>query len=128
LKGNTTVINKAIIEGRLGQAVELRTTPQGKLVTNFRVATERQWNGADGTAMTAIDWHTVVAWEGLAEQCKELREGDQVYVEGRLQTRSWEDREHAEIKHYRTEIIASVIRPVEAGVSVTEADAVAEMV
>jgi single-strand DNA-binding protein len=97
-------------------------------ITAFRVATERQWNGADGTPFTATDWHTVVAWEGLAEQCKDLREDDVVHVEGRLQTRSWEDREHAEIKHYRTEIIASVIRPVEAGVSVTEADAVAEMV
>jgi single-strand DNA-binding protein len=128
LKGNTTVINKAIIEGRLGQAIELRTTPQGKLVTNFRLATERQWNGADGTPFTATDWHTVVAWEGLAEQCKDMHEGDVVYVEGRLQTRSWEDREHADVKHYRTEIIASVIRPVEAGAAVGEADAVAEMV
>jgi len=106
-------MNKAIIAGRLGQAVELRTTPQGKTVANFRVATERRWNGADGAPMTATDWHAVVAWEGLAEQCKDLREGDMVHVEGRLQTRSWEDREHAEIKHYRTEIIASTIRPVE---------------
>jgi single-strand DNA-binding protein len=78
--------------------------------------------------ISATDWHIVVAWEGLAEQCKDLREGDVVYVEGRLQTRSWEDREHAEIKHYRTEIIASVIRPVEAGARVSEAEAVAEMV
>ena len=106
-------MNKAIIEGRLGQTVELRTTPQGKAVANLRVATERRWNGADGAAMTATDWHTVVAWEAHAEQCKDLREGDLVHVEGRLQTRSWEDRAHAEIKHYRTEIVASVIRPVE---------------
>ena len=67
------MINKAILEGRLSQAVELRMTPQGRAVANFRLATERQWNGADGTPMRATDWHTVVAWEGLAEQCKNLR-------------------------------------------------------
>jgi single-strand DNA-binding protein len=122
------MINKAIIEGRLGQAVELRTTPQGKAVTNFRVATERQWNGADGTPMNATDWHTVVAWEGLAEQCKDLREGDVVHVEGRLQTRSWEDRDHADIKHYRTEIIAHTITLVERRADEHEVDAVAEAV
>src|SRR5690349_3823699 len=120
-------MNKAIIEGRLGQAVELRTTPQGKTVANFRLATERQWNGADGTAMTATDWHTVVVWEGLAEQCNNLREGDMVHVEGRLQTRSWEDREHHEIKHYRTEIIACTIRLVEAEANVSE-EVVAEVI
>ena len=122
------MINKAIIEGRLSQAVELRTTPQGKLVTNFRLATERQWTGADGTPFAATDWHTVVAWERLAEQCKELREGDMIYVEGRLQTRSWEDREHPDIKHYRTEIIASTIRPVEVESIVNDETAVAEVV
>ena len=121
-------MNKAIIEGRVGQAVELRTTPQGQAVANVRVATERQWNGADGTPMTATDWHTVVAWEGLAEQCKDLREGDVVHVEGRLQTRSWEDRDHAEIKHYRTEIIAHTITLVESRVDEHEVDAVAEAV
>ena len=121
-------MNKAIIEGRLGQAVELRTTPQGKAVANVRVATERQWNGADGTPFTATDWHTVVAWEGLAEQCKDLHEGDMVHVEGRLQTRLWEDRDHADIKHYRTEIIATMIRPLEPSTSEREADAVAEAV
>jgi single-strand DNA-binding protein len=118
-------MNTAIIEGRLGQAIELRTTPQGKTVANFRLATERQWTGADGTPMRATDWHTVVAWDGLAEQAKDLREGDTVHVEGRLQTRSWEDREHAEIKHYRTEILASTIALVEA---VVVAEAVAEAV
>ena len=122
------MINKAIIEGRLGQAVELRTTPQGKAVTNFRVATERQWNSADGTPLSATDWHTVVAWEGLAEQCKDLREGTLVHVEGRLQTRSWEDRDHAEIKHYRTEIIANMIKPVNGESDEHEVDSVAEAV
>ncbi len=121
-------MNKAIIEGWLGQAVELRTTPQGKAVANFRIATERQWNSADGTPMSAKDWHTVVAWEGLAEQCKDLREGDMVHVEGRLQTRSWEDRDHAEIKHYRTEIIARTITVVESKADEHGVDAVAEAV
>ena len=121
-------MNKAMLEGRLGQAVELRTTPQGKSVANFRLATERQWNGADGAPMSATDWHTVVAWEGLAEQCKDLREGTLVHVEGRLQTRSWEDRDRAEIKHYRTEIIAHTITLVESEADEHEVDAVAEAV
>jgi single-strand DNA-binding protein len=118
-------MNKAIIEGRLGQAIELRSTPQGRAVANFRVATERQWKGADGTPMSATDWHTVVAWEGLATQCKDLHEGALVHVEGRLQTRSWEDRDHPEIKHYRTEIIANTIRAVESA-GVSEEETVAE--
>src|SRR5215210_1658240 len=122
------MINKATIEVRLGQTVELRTTPQGKAVTNFRVATERQWNSADGTPLSATDWHTVVAWEGLAEQCKDLREGTLVHVEGRLQTRSWEDRDHSEIKHYRTEIIAHMIKPVDAEADEHEVAAVVEAV
>jgi single-strand DNA-binding protein len=122
------MINKAIIEGRLGQAVELRTTPQGKAVMNFRLATERQWNGADGTPFTATDWHTVVAWEGLAEQCRDLQEGALLHVEGRLQTRSWEDRDHSDIKHYRTEIIANIIKPVDGEADEHEVDAVAEAV
>ena len=121
-------MNKATIEGRLGQAVELRTTPQGRAVANFRVATERQWKGADGTPMSATDWHTVVAWEGLASQCKDLPEGALLHVEGRLQTRSWEDRDHPEIKHYRTEIIANTITLVESGADEHEVDAVAEAV
>ena len=121
-------MNKAMLEGRLGQAVELRTTPQGKAVTNFRVATERQWNGADGTPLSATDWHTVVAWEGLAEQCKDLREGTLLHVEGRLQTRSWEDRDHADIKHYRTEIIAHTITLVVSGADEHEVAAVVEAI
>ena len=122
------MINSAIIEGRLGQAVELRMTPQGRAVANFRLATERQWNGADGTPFTATDWHTVVAWEGLAEQVKDLRAGAIVHVEGRLQTRSWEDRDHTEIKHYRTEIIANTITLVESGADEHEMAVVAEAV
>jgi single-strand DNA-binding protein len=85
-------------------------------------------SGADGTPFSVTDWHTVVVWEGLAEQCKGLREGDVIYDEGRLQTRSWEDREHADVKHYRTEIIASVFRPVEAGAAIIEADAIVELI
>lgn len=116
------MINKAIVEGRVGQAAELRTTPQGRMVANVRVITERHWNSPDGTPLSASDWHTIVAWEGLAEQLKGLREGDLVHVEGRLQTRSWEDREHASIKHYRTEIIANLIQLVDADLPDEEAE------
>ena len=112
-----TMINKATIEGRLERPIDFRTTPQGKTVAELRIATEREWKGANGTS-TAIDYHTVVAWEALAEQCRGFREGDMIYAEGRLQTRSWEDKDYP-VKHYRTEVIAYTIKPAE-GVAVDE--------
>lgn len=104
--------NKVELEGRL-ERITPRTTTTGKQVTEMRVATDREWNGGHTT-----DYHTVVAWEKLAEQCKDFQEGDTVAVEGRLQTRSWEDEEGK--KQYRTEVIASTIRLVEEEVEIEE--------
>jgi len=83
----------------------MRYTPSGKPVTYFSVATSRTWVTADGERREATEWFNVVAWRDLAEICSQcLSKGSKVYIEGRLQTRSWEGQDGQ--KHYRTEIVA----------------------
>ena len=95
-----------ILIGRLGRDPEMRYTPSGKPVTSFSVATTRSWVNADGERREETEWFNVVAWGNLAEICKQcLSKGQQVYIEGRLQTRGWED--EAGNKHYRTEVVAN---------------------
>ena len=84
----------------------MRYTPSGKPVTTFTVAVSRAWNSADGERHNETEWFNVVAWGTLAEICKQyLVKGQQVYVEGRLQTRRWDDKEGA--KHTSVEIVAN---------------------
>ena len=95
-----------MIIGRLGLDPEMRYTPNGRPVTAFSVAVNRTWTAGDGDKREETEWFNVVAWGNLAEICKQhLRKGQSVYVEGRLQTRGWEDPEGK--KHYRTEIVAN---------------------
>jgi len=99
-------LNKVMIIGRLGRDPEMRYTPSGKPVTTFRIATSRSWNTSEGERRTETEWFDVVAWGALAEICKQyLNKGQQVYVEGRLQTRHWDDAEG--IKHSATEVVAN---------------------
>ncbi len=99
-------LNKVLLIGRLGRDPEMRYTPSGKPVTTYSVATSRSWNSSDGEHHTETEWFNVVAWGSLAEICKQhLTKGQQVYIEGRLQTRYWEDSDH--VKHSATEIVAS---------------------
>ena len=85
-------LNKVMIIGHLGRDPEMRYTPSGRPVTTFSVATSRSWNTSDGERRSETEWFNVVAWGSLAEICKQfLAKGQQVYVEGRLQTRRWED-------------------------------------
>ncbi len=98
-------LNKVMIIGNLGRDPEMRFTPSGRPVTSFTVATSRTWNSPDGERHEETEWFNVVAWGKLAETCKQyLVKGQQVYVEGRLQTRRWEDQEGR--KHFSTEIVA----------------------
>jgi single-strand DNA-binding protein len=98
-------INKVILIGNLGQDPELRYTPSGAAVANFSVATNETWNDKEGNTQERTEWHRIVAWRRLAEICGEyLKKGSQVYIEGRLQTRSWEDKDG--VKRYVTEVIA----------------------
>lgn len=98
-------LNKVMLIGRLGRDPEMRYTPSGKPVTSFSVATNRTWVTADGERREATEWFNVVAWRELAEICHQhLSKGSRVYIEGRLQTRSWESSDGQ--KHYRTEVVA----------------------
>src|SRR3989304_9613034 len=98
-------LKKVMIIGRLGRDPEMRYTPSGRPVTPYSVKPSRTWNTADGERHTEVEWFNVVAWGSLAEICKQyLTKGQQVYIEGRLQTRSWEDNNGN--KHNSTEIVA----------------------
>ncbi len=99
-------LNKVQIIGHLGKDPEMRYTPSGKPVTTFSVAVSRSWNSADGERHNETEWFNVVAWGNLAEICKQyLVKGQQVYIEGRLQTRRWDDKEGQ--KHTSVEIVAN---------------------
>lgn len=99
-------LNKVMIIGRLGRDPEMRYTPSGRPVTTFSVATSRSWNTADGERRTETEWFNVVAWSSLAEICNQyLVKGQQVYIEGRLQTRQWEDDQGK--RHSSVEIVAN---------------------
>lgn len=98
-------LNKVQIIGRLGKDVETRNLDNGASVSNFTVATSEQWKDKQsGEKNETTEWHNIVAWRGLSEiASKYLKKGDQVYVEGKLQTRSWEKEG---VTRYTTEIIA----------------------
>ena len=99
-------MNKVIIIGYVGRDPEMRYTPSGRPVTSFSVATSRTWVSAEGERREETEWFNVVAWGNLAEICKaHLTKNQQVYVEGRLQTRGWEDETGK--KHFRTELVAN---------------------
>lgn len=99
-------LNRVQIIGNLGRDPEMRYTPNGKPVTSFTVAVTRSWVKPEGERAEKTEWFNVVAWDRLAEICSQhLAKGSLVYVEGRLETRSWEA-ENGQ-KHYRTEIVAN---------------------
>ncbi|NWF70443.1 MAG: single-stranded DNA-binding protein [Chloroflexi bacterium] len=99
-------LNKVMIIGYVGREPEMRYTPSGRPVTSFSVATTRTWTSAEGERREETEWFNVVAWGTLAEICKShLTKSQQVYVEGRLQTRGWEDETGK--KHFRTELVAN---------------------
>ena len=101
-------VNKVIIVGRLGQDPEMKAVGQGATVTRLNVATSETWVGKDGQKQERTEWHRIAVWGKLAEICgKYLAKGRQVYVEGKLQTRSWEDNGQ---KKYSTEIVASTVQ------------------
>lgn len=102
----TRGLNKVMIIGQLGRDPEMRYTPSGRPVTSFSLASHRTWMTSEGERREETEWFNVVTWGGLAEICKQhLHKGQTIYVEGRLQTRGWEDQEGK--KRFRTEIVAS---------------------
>jgi len=104
-RGKGTV-NKVILVGRLGADPQLKYTPSGKANASFNVATNTAWKDQDGNPQEKTDWHRVTAWGKLAEVMGEwLKKGSYVYLEGRLQTRSYEDTNG--VKKWITEIVAT---------------------
>ncbi len=98
-------VNKVILIGNLGRDPEIRYTRDGTAAANLNLATSDSWKDSQGQRQERTEWHRVVAWDKLAEIAKEyLAKGKQVYIEGRLQTRSWEDKDGH--KRYTTEVRA----------------------
>ncbi len=103
------MLNKCMIIGNLGVDPEMRYTANGTAVTTFRVATHRQYSGPDGERREETEWFSVVTWARLAETCSQyLSKGRQVFVEGRMRTRSWEGQDGQ--TRYRTELIAENVK------------------
>ena len=101
-------VNKVIVLGNLGVDPELKYTLSGAAVTTLSVATSESWKDDSGNRQERTEWHRVVLWRRLAEVAGEyLKKGSKVYFEGRLQTRSWEDKDG--VKRYTTEIICDVM-------------------
>lgn len=99
------MLNKVMLIGNLGRDPEVRSTPSGQPVASFSLATNRRWKDRDGNRQEQTEWHNIVVWGRQAEIAGQyLAKGRQIYVEGRLQTRSWEDKQSGE-KKYRTEIV-----------------------
>ncbi len=99
-------LNKATLIGNLGKDPELSYTPSGVAVTKFSIATNERWKDQEGNLQEHTEWHNIVAWRKLAEICSQyLKKGSKVYLEGKIQTRSWDDK-NTGVKRYSTEIIA----------------------
>ena len=98
-------VNKVILVGNLGKDPEVRHLEGGAVVANFPLATSETYKDRSGNRVDQTEWHSVVVWRGLAEVAeKYLKKGNQVYVEGKIRTRSWDDKDG--VKRYTTEIVA----------------------
>ncbi len=103
------MVNKVILVGNLGADPEVRYTPSGTKVTSFRIATSEKRKDKDGNLQEHTEWHPIVTYGKLADVCGEyLNKGKQVFIEGRIQTRSWDDKDGQ--KRFKTEIIASEMK------------------
>lgn len=99
------MINKVILIGNLGADPEIRYTQEGTSVATFNIATTERWTDKSGQKQESTEWHRIVAWRRLAEICGEyLNKGSKVYIEGKLQTRKWQDQSGND--RYTTEIVA----------------------
>ena len=103
-------VNKVILVGRLGRDPETRFTPSGQAVANFTMATDESYKDRSGTRQKRTEWHRIVMWGKLAEIAQQyLKKGAQIYIEGRIQTREWEDKRDGQ-KRTTTEIVANVMK------------------
>lgn len=101
-------VNKVILLGNVGRDPEVRSTPSGALIATFSIATSSNQKDPQGNWQERTEWHNIVAFARTAEIVRDyVKKGSKLYVEGRIQTRNWEDKEHAGVKHYRTEIVVN---------------------
>tara|TARA_B100001250_G_C19577348_1_gene690378 strand:+ start:199 stop:666 length:468 start_codon:yes stop_codon:yes gene_type:complete len=102
-------LNKVMLIGRLGQDPEIRYTQSGSAVANVNIATNDYWTDKKGEKQERTEWHSLVLWGKLADLAQSyLKKGSQIYIEGRIQTRDWEDEQSQ--KHYKTEIVVTTIQ------------------
>jgi single-strand DNA-binding protein len=102
-------VNRVILVGNLGRDPELRYTKDGQGVTNFTLATNERWRDKDGGSQERTEWHRIVVWGKQGENCAQyLQKGRSVYLEGRIQTREWEDKDGN--KRQTTEIVAQTVQ------------------
>ena len=115
-------INKVMLIGNLGSDPELRFTPSGVQVANFSLATTESWTDKSGERQERAEWHRIVLWRRLAEIAGQyLKKGSKIYIEGKLQTRSWEDQNGQ--KRYTTEVVANSMEMLDGGqATVAEVD------
>ena len=105
-------VNKVILVGHIGNKPEGRYTPSGTSTANFSLATNESWIDNDKEKKERTEWHTIVAWNKLADFATEfLQKGQLIYIEGKLQTRTYKDKE--DVQHWKTEVITNVITPLE---------------
>jgi single-strand DNA-binding protein len=98
-------LNKVMLIGNLGKDPELSYTASGIAVAKFSIATNERWKDAEGNMQERTEWHNIIAWRKLAEICGQyLKKGSKVYIEGKLQTRSWDDKNSGQ-KRYATEVV-----------------------
>ena len=103
------MFNRATLIGYVGQDPETRYTSGGTQCTTFSLATTERWRSKDGQPQAKTEWHNIVAWSGLAKICESyVRKGCKLFVEGKIQTRSWENQNG--VKQYKTEIVANNVK------------------
>lgn len=103
------MVNKALLLGNVGKDPEVRTTASGQSVASFSLATSRRWKDRDGNKQEQTEWHNVVAWGKLADVVsKYVTKGSKLYIEGRIETQSWEDKASG-AKKYKTQIVAEFL-------------------
>ena len=109
-------LNKVTLIGRLGQDPEIRYTQSGSAVANATIATNDYWTDKQGEKQERTEWHSIVLWGKLADLARSyLKKGSQVYIEGRLQTRDWEDQQGQ--KHFKTEVVVTTMQFLDSRIS-----------
>ena len=117
-------LNKVTLIGNLGKDPELSYTASGIAVAKFSMATNERWKNNEGSLQERTEWHNIVAWQKLAETCSQyLKKGSKVYIEGRIQSRSWDDKNTGQ-KRYITEIVANDLIMLDAKPATTEHEGV----